>query len=158
MKQTINLKNRLGRKPTLEELIEFGEAAIEQINARTLSGETVNGSSFAPYSEDYAKQKGVSRNSVDLFLDGDMLGALDFDVDDERGVVEIKVVGDLEVKKGYNHHVGDTLPKRPWFGITTDEVNSLIANFADEAEESESTPERITLGDILQAVSSLEFD
>ena len=156
IRQTINLNRRLGRKLSIEELEAFALEAIELINQRTLSNETVYGGSFANYSKVYADKKGVSQNAVDLFLNGDMLDSLDYEIDEDAGTVEIKVLGDLQIKKGYNHHVGDTLPRRPWFGITTEETNSIAeALISDEVEVQE---ERITLADIARAVSSIGLD
>jgi hypothetical protein len=152
MEQKINVTRRLGRKPTLDELEFFAQEAIERINDRTLNGEDINGSSFTPYSEDYAEKKGVGINDVDLFLDGDMLSSLDYEIDERSGTVTIKVLGDLQVKKGYNHHVGDTLPKRSWFGVTTDETELLIAQLDTEITES------TTLSDLFAAVESLGLD
>ena len=160
MSQKINLKTRLGRKPTIAELEAFAEIAIERINQRTLDGITVNGGSFTPYSESYADKKGVSRDSVDLFLDGDMLGSLAHVVDPGAGTVEIFVNGDLEIKKGFNHHTGDTLPKRPWFGVTTQEVNSIVADFEDQRDEAEQEGQssRITINDLIKASNLIDFD
>ena len=159
MSQTINLKNRLGRKPTIEELEAFGEQAIELINQRTLSNQQVGGGRFQAYSKEYAAKKGVSRNSVDLFLDGDMLGALDYEINERSGTVKI-LLQDSEVPKGYNHHKGDTLPKRPWFGLTPDETTSLVAlSEIEETQEIEGpTERRTTLQDIERALSLIDLE
>jgi hypothetical protein len=160
MSQQINLARRLGRTPTPEELEMFAEMAIERINQRTLDGQTVNGGSFAPYSEKYAEAKGVSRNSVDLFLDGDMLDSLDYDINEDTGTVTILINNDEVLPRAYNHHVGDTLPRRPWFGITPDEVEELTALIPEESDETETTSreQRITLADLLNAVNQIDFE
>jgi hypothetical protein len=155
MSQEINLANRLGREPTEEELEVFAQMAIERINQRTLDGEAVNGGTFVPYSESYAEKKGVSRDSVDLFLEGDLLDSLDYEIIDEK--IRIFVNGDLHVKKGYNHHVGDTLPRRPWFGITPDEVDELISVLPEVDDEPEQTS-RFTLADLEAAVRLIDFE
>lgn len=163
LRQTINLRNRLGRKPTIDELEAFAQEAIEEINQRTLDGTTVDGGSFVPYSEDYAEKKGVSRNSVDLFLEGDMLNNLTYDIDPDRGVVEILLTGE-EAAKGYNHHVGDTLPRRRWFGLTPDEVESIANQVAEDvdSDDTQATTRQqdagITLADLQAAVSQLFFE
>jgi hypothetical protein len=146
----------LGRKPTLEELEAFALGAIEQINQRTLDGQTVSGGRFAPYSESYAEKKGVSRSSVDLFLEGDMLGSLDYELDESKGTVNILLEGD-EAAKGYNHHVGDTLPRRPWFGLVPGEVEA-IAEAIIEAQGEGEEDEGITLGDLMEAISQVDFE
>lgn len=159
MSQTINLKTRINKPVTIEELEAFALMAIEQINQRTLSNESVYGGSFADYSPKYAEKKGVSVDAVDLFLDGDMLDSLDYEINEDRGTVKIFMNGDLQKKKGYNHHVGDTMPnKRPWFGITPSEVESLIGEIETEPEQTEQVSERITLADLRAAASSILFD
>ena len=132
--------------------------AIEQINQRTLSNESVNGGSFANYSPKYAEKKGVSVDAVDLFLEGDMLDSLDYEINEDRGTVKIFVNGDLQKKKGYNHHVGDTLPRRSWFGVTPSEVESLVGEIDAGDEAPAQTSERITLADLREAASSILFD
>jgi hypothetical protein len=155
MSQEINLERRLGREPTEDELEVFAQMAIERINQRTLDGETVNGGSFAPYSEEYADKKGVSKDSVDLFLEGDMLDSLSYEISDSN--VKIYVDGDLQVKKGYNHHVGDTLKKRPWFGITPNEVGEIISSLP-ESDDNQATTRRLTLADLEAAVRLIDFE
>jgi hypothetical protein len=153
IEQKINVNRRIGKKASIDELEAFAQEAIERIRSRTLDGEDINGRSFAQYSESYAKQKGVSRNSVDLFLEGDMLESLDYEIDEDKGTVTIKVLGDLQVKKGYNHHVGDRLPKRSWFGLTPREADEIASTVESTTEQS-----GVTLADIQSAISAIGLD
>lgn len=161
LRQTINLRNRLGRKPTIDELESFAQEAIEEINQRTLDNSDVSGKAFARYSKEYAEKKGVSRNSVDLFLEGDMLNNLTYDIDPDRGVVEILLTGE-EAAKGHGHHTGGgNLPKRRWFGLTPDEVEAITNQVAEDVEPQATTRQQdagITLADLQAAVGQLFFE
>lgn len=131
--QEINLRKYLGKKPTQDELDLFADVAVEVINDRTLDGKTIHGTKFKKYSKEYAAFKGVSRSSVDLFLDGDMLDAIKASGSEDDGIVKIKVDGkDVDTKKAFNHQTGDTLPKRQFFGVTTSEARDI----ADAMKES----------------------
>lgn len=158
MSQEINLKRYLGDDATPEQKQLFAELAIEQINQRTLDGKTIHGGKFKKYSKEYADFKGVSRDSVDLFLEGDMLDSLEIQEDEEDdNKIKITIGGDkVETKKGYNHHVGDTLPKRPWFGLTTDEVRTITDAIAAEADVVEQAT--FTLAELSAALRELGLE
>lgn len=138
MSQTINLKIYLGRDATLQEKQRFIQVAIERINNRTLDGSTIHGGRFKKYSPEYARQKGVSESSVDLFLHGDMLGSLEGSFD-STNMITIEVKGAVQIAKAYNHHVGDTLKKRPWFGITTAEARQIAIDIREADPQQETT-------------------
>lgn len=134
--QEIDLEEILGRVPSEVEARQFIDDAINLIIERTQSGEDINGRRFKAYSEEYAKIKGTSRGDVDLTLMGDMLAGINADF--ERGKVKLFMEPD-QVPKAYNHNVGDTLPKRTFFGLTNSEIESLagglgIANVVQERE------------------------
>jgi hypothetical protein len=150
MSQTINLNRYLGREATQQEKTLFAELAVETINNRTLDGRTIHGGKFKKYSEEYADKKGVSRDSVDLFLEGDMLDSVDANVSGPN--VEI-TLGSEEAPKGYNHQVGDTLPKRQWFGITTTEARQI----ADQVRQPDPEP-AFTLADLRAALALLDVE
>lgn len=134
MSQEVDLRELFGREPKPVELAAFEEGAVETIIKRTQSGNDKNGDPFKEYSPDYAEQKGSS--DVDLTLMGDML--LGVQTRRTGNGVEIYLEGD-QVPKGYNHQVGDTLPKREWFGLTEDEARE-IANRVKEKDSIPSTP------------------
>ena len=131
MNQEIDLAEIYGREPTREELSEFAELARDEVISRTQSGEKRGGGKFQQYSEKYAEFKGS--NDVDLTLFGDMLDAVDAGVNGSS--VNIFINDELETKKGYNHHVGDTLPERPWFGLTEKEARDLAGQVKRVIEE-----------------------
>lgn len=159
MSQEINLKRYIGKDVTDDQKRLFLELAIDYINNRTLDGKELGGSkSFVPYSEEYADKKGVSRFNVDLFLEGDMLESIDGEPSNGNNV-KIKLEGDLQTKKGFNHQTGDTLPKRPWFGLTADETKAL-ANIVKESSGSSNNDSSgddgtFTLAELNAAINSL---
>ena len=150
MSQEIDLETYLGYKPQARDARLFAELAIETIKNRTLDGQTINGGKFKKYSKKYADFKGVTQNSVDLFLEGDMLNSLDYEVVDNKPKIYLN---DEEVPKGYNHNVGDTLPKRPWFGLTDSEAQ----NIAESIKET-PTEKKTTLADLRNALALLGIE
>jgi hypothetical protein len=154
MSQEIDLKRYLGRDATPAEKRLFAELAVERINERTLDGRTIHGGSFKRYTQEYADLKGVTRDAVDLFLKGDMLDSIE-SKDAGKNKVKIEITDNLDTKKGYNHHTGDTLPKRPWFGITTKEAR-VIANEVKQPVREES--QTFTLADLREALRGLGLE
>ena len=59
--------------------------------------------------------------------------------------VQIKVKPGLETKKAYNHQVGDTLPKRRFFGLLESEAKQIAESIKSNQNE---TPPRMTLAEL----------
>ena len=155
--QEVDLKNYLGRKPTASEKVAFAELAIDRINNRTLDGETVNGGKFKRYSKSYAEFKGVTRDSVDMFLDGDMLEAIGRRTSKEKAnTVFIQIEKGLQTKKAFNHNTGDTLPKREFFGLTEEEARSIADEIKESPTQEQSTS--ITFDALRSAIESLDIE
>ena len=132
-------------RPKERELL--GEAVLEFIRLRTLSGKDKNNRSLPKYSADYAKAKGVSRESVDLFLSGELLESMQllshkngeivigFDKSDEQlnGKAEGNILGTYGQPK--------PIPgkKRDFLGITKQDLKSVLNEFKaqDEVDLSE---------------------
>jgi len=133
--QKINLRTLLGRKPTNEEKTLFAELSIELINNRTLDGKDINNKKFTKYSKKYAELKGVPRSAVDLFLDGDMLDAIDT-TGSTRDTVSIGIVGGVDALKSDNHNKGVTLPKREFFGVTKKEADRIANTIKSDTVEA----------------------
>lgn len=72
-RQLRQVNQLLGSNEPMENICKDVE---ERILERTESGRDYKNLKFAPYSEKYAKRKGVGRSSVDLKLTGTMLGAI----------------------------------------------------------------------------------
>lgn len=165
MSQEIDAKRYLGKDASDDQVRLFAELAIEQINQRTLDGKTIHGGKFKKYSEEYAAKKGVSRDAVDLFLDGDMLDSVTYD-DDALTSKKIKLFIDdeLDTKKGFAHHYGDGQKKRPWFGITTQEARRLADAVKEEIQTEQKQEQRqeqsttFTLAELRAALKQLGLE
>lgn len=152
--QTINLKEEFGvdlrGMNSLKEAI--GGAIIERIRQRTESG---NGMSFksngsgnpvklkAPYSKEYAdsldfKAFGKSRGKVNMKLTGDMLGLMDVTKIDGNKIT-IGWTDSEENAKAFNHSTGDTVPRRPFFGVSKKELQEIKKEFSSEIREAVRT-------------------
>lgn len=134
--QKYNLKELLGYKPTSEQKELFFNLAVDKIVTRTADGRDVNGRPFKEYSEKYAEKKGVSRGAVDLILKGDMLSAFEENLK-QPNMVEIKIEGGVDAKKAYNHDIGDTLPKREFFGFKKESDLLDIVMAVDSIKDQE---------------------
>jgi len=122
-----------------DKFMELGDAAIEYIKIRTSRHESSDGNPFVPYSERYAKRKGVNQQSVDLFDSGDMLGSLivlegtsarsyggirSSAVRGARGFESMRdqtlTIGFTDVEQGKKaaaHHEGIGVPRRPFMAL-----------------------------------------
>lgn len=165
--QSFDLKKLLDQdKVSKEQKDLFYDLVVDKMLDRTLSGEDVNGSRFKQYSEKYADFKGVSRNSVDMTLKGDMLDAIKKDIKGNR--VRIVIDDSDEVLKSFNHLTGDTLPKRDFFGFKNeddlDDIVREVKRLAQDDEQPQQQPqqqpetERVDLAELRAAVQSVFID
>ncbi len=150
----------LSKQRGLKESI--AQAMIDRIVSRTEAGDGVriaaNGQGRpvklkSPYSDKYEKSlkfkaAGKSKGKVNMTLTGDMLAALDV-VSTDGNTITIGLIDDSQIPKAYNHQVGDTVPERPWFGISKAEVNDILDSFADEIDSlrREDLPPEDTTGE-----------
>lgn len=132
VEQTIELDEIFGidfsDKRELKEYI--GQLMLDKIRERTANGIGINGRPLkAPYSKTYSesmefKAFGKSKGKVNMTLSGDMLGLMDIvDMDDNK--ITIGWDDDTEIAKAYNHNAGDTVPKRPFFGLNDKELKEI---------------------------------
>lgn len=144
--QRFNLKEIFGvdfsNKPELKEAL--AQAIIEKIKTRTENGLAIGGKRELkkPYSDAYAdsipfKAAGKSKNNVNMTLTGDMLGLLDV-IKESSNTIEIGWDND-QAPKAYNHNVGDTVPKRPFFGLNKSEIADLKKEFGREVKQAART-------------------
>jgi len=154
--QRFNLKEILGYSPSEEQKKLFYELVVDKIVQRTASGKDINGSKFTRYSEAYAKKKGVARGAVDLILEGDMLSSFE-ESQEQKNVVKIKMAEGDETLKAYNHNVGDTLPKRTFFGLNESENIRSIIREVDSFKEAPAKEKRTTLADLRDAINTTIF-
>lgn len=142
--QTIDLKELFGVSVIGSEGLKqaIGGAIIDKIVNRTESGVGVDGKKLkAPYSKDYSesldfKAFGKSKNKVNMTLTGQMLGSLDI-VESKGNSIKIGWDDSEENAKAYNHNTGDTVPKRPFFGVTEKELREIKSEFEDKVKAQE---------------------
>lgn len=137
----IDLEKLFGNKVT-DPVIrrQIAEDLIEKIEKRTNSGIGVNGTGKevelkSPYSEMYAnsdefKAFGKKKNKVNMKLTGSMMASLNM-VNENSKYIEIGIDNE-EAPKAYNHMVGDTLPKRPFLGLTSKDLDSVKEKYKKE--------------------------
>jgi hypothetical protein len=144
VEQTIDLEELFGLSfkgaKALKETI--GQKIIDKIIKRTKAGTSVTGSRLkSPYSKSYAKSTefkaaGKSKSKVNMTLTGDMLGLLDI----KRQTGDTITIGwdkdDGQDPKAYNHVVGDTVPKRNFFGVTNKELNKIKSEMKSEVKQA----------------------
>lgn len=142
--QTFDLKQILGIDvsdfPEVKQAI--GQAIIDKIISRTESGEDVSGKNFKGYSKEYVnslafKAFGKSENDVNLTLTGSMLGTIDI-IEDSGNKIKIGWSDDTENAKAYNHNTGDTVKKREFFGITSDDIKAISNEFKPDLRKSKN--------------------
>jgi hypothetical protein len=109
------------------------QAAIDRIIERTQSGQDADGNRFEPYTEAYAKKKGVSRNAVDMTLFGDMLENLEI-IDETPQTVTLGFSDSLQNAKAFNHITGDTVTPRNFLGAVKKE--GKLYQLSDEDREA----------------------
>lgn len=150
VQQKINLKDEFGvdlsDRPDLIEAL--GQALIDKMVKRTKESVGMSFSSKGsgrkidlnkkPYSKAYRQSKEFKAfgktKRVNMTLSGDMLGQIDI----------LKVKGNEiilgwedseENAKAYNHSVGDTVKKRPFFGVNKKELKDLKSEFGGDLKE-----------------------
>lgn len=167
--QSFNLKTLLGQTPSQAQKELFYELAVEKMVDRTTSGNDINGNRFKPYSPQYAEQKGVDVNSVDLILNGDMLDG--FKEGSTKNIVRIEMQSD-QTEKAYGHITGmkghPTIKKgkvRDFFGFKdkkdlddiVSQVKSIAPTDPDAPVERENL-EMFDLAELRAAVQEIDLD
>ena len=141
--QTIDLKKVLGVDltdyPEVKQAI--GQAIIDLIVSRTEDGLDVNGKKFANYSKDYKDSLAFKAfgktNKVNLSQTGEMLSLMDI-IDDSSNKLKIGWNDETENAKAYNHNVGDTVPKRPFFGVNDADLKKITDEFKPDLKKNQS--------------------
>ena len=138
--QEIDLENLIGVKVGKDKALlrEIAQEVIDymidrtQVDRKELGGQKPLKS---PYSKSYSESKdfkaaGKSRTKVDLTLSGDMLGSIDL-VEESNSGFKIAIAADQTPKafghiSGFEGHPVLRGPKRPFFGVTKDELITKI--------------------------------
>lgn len=133
----------------------IAQKVIDHIVKRTQEGKDISGKNLAKYHPDYIASAefelaGKSKDEVNMTLTGNMLAQLDL-LSDSPNTIRIGWEDTEEILKAYNHNVGDTVTKRPFFGITPKEAKEVILEEFDKDIESlkRGNDNRKTIGDIL---------
>lgn len=147
---------------------EIAQEVIDFIVERTKSGVAVGSKKNlkSPYSKSYAdslpfKAAGKSRNEVNLTLSGDMLGSIDVVEETDKGFV-IAVDPDQAGKafghiSGFEGHPVLKGPKRPFFGVTVDELRSkILPKFKNDLKEI-AKDEAKTQSEAIKLVEKIDF-
>lgn len=155
--------------PAFKEAI--GQAIIDAMIARTRDGKGIKfgsgGSSSevklkSPYSDPYIaslafKAAGKKKSEINMELTGDMLASVDL-ISTSGNKLKIAVTGETEVLKAFNHITGDTVPERPWFGISKNELEKVGFKFKPDIEALSTrdltSPRQQRMLDLLDAVRS----
>lgn len=167
IKQRFNLKKLLGYTPNDRQKELFYELAVDKMVQRTASGKDVKNENFKPYTKDYAAKKGVSRNSVDLILTGDMLNGFENEKTD-RNNVEISIK-ESETGKAhgnitgsYGKSSGSKSKARDFFGFRNEsdllDIITRVDGAREQEEVSGASVSGIDLVAIRQAVREVEVE
>ena len=143
LSQTINLKEVFGQSFSGQKALKeaIAQALIDKIVERTESGIAVTGKKLkAPYSKAYTKTlefkaAGKRKNKVNMTLTGDMLRSIDV-IGDSANTITIGIDEEDEAAKAFNHQVGDTVPKRPFFGLTNKDVDAVKKEFKADLDKA----------------------
>ncbi len=125
----------------------FAQIAIEHIRKRTESNEFMPGAKASEgahkYSDDYAhslafKAAGKSKSDVNMELTGDMIATMDV-LEINGNSITIGWDDPLQSAKAFNHNTGDTVPKRPFFGLADSEVKDIASKFEGSVRQAKSS-------------------
>lgn len=142
----IDLKKLFGKSitdPGIRRAI--GESLIDKIISRTESGQGVDGKGQvvklkSPYSDPYVnsiefKAFDKSKTKVNMKLTGSMLASIDM-IDDRSDKISIGIDNE-DAPKAFNHITGDTVPSRPFLGLTAKDLDEVKKEFEKEIKSDE---------------------
>lgn len=154
--QTINLEELFGVsfRGERELRLAIAQKIIDHIKERTEKGKSINGGGFAPYSKEYKKttifQLLKDGTTPDLTLTGNMLASMDV-LGEGPNTVRIGFEDEKEKLKAFNHNTGDTVPKRPFFGVTKDEAKRVVLDeFKEEIDRLKGKESGLTVADLME--------
>ncbi len=133
---TVQVLNGLNRLSNVDSAINFELIAAksrQNIIDRTGLGKDVNNNDFAPYSAAYLREKSLTHDdiTVNLQYSNSMLGSISFDSDNNSALVFFLDRENSEKAKKHNLGEGG-LPKREFFGLSTDDKEEIQAMMFDD--------------------------
>lgn len=140
--QWVNLKDIFGIDFKDSEALKkaIGQRLIDKMVDRTNSqlnnkNEPFKKNTYSPAYENSLKFKaaGKSKTKVNLKLTGDMLASMDI-IKTRANTIKLGIDDFEEAPKAYNHQTGDTVPARPFFGLTNKEINEVKSEFKDDID------------------------
>lgn len=145
IEQEIDLADLLGRRPTIEEKIEFADALRNEVIDRTQQGRDVHNKPFERYTEAYADFKGVSENDVDLTLFGLMLGGMETEI---RGDSVVLKMESRQAPKAHGNITGSYGQPSP----NNDKARDFFGMRYSDAQKLANQIKRVTEQDDLMAI------
>lgn len=145
--QQIDLNKLVGSDISEDEqlVLKIGQKIIDYMEERVDEGLGYNRKKLEPeYSKEYAeslpfKAAGKSRNDVNMKLTGDMMASIDI-IEVNGSKITIGIDDPSQAPKAFNHQTGDTVPKRPFFGVTNKELKEyVLSEFKDEIKAKRTT-------------------
>lgn len=134
---------------------EIAARIVDYIKVRTLSGVDKNDNPFAPYTLEYAKEKGVGINDVDLESSGRMLDSMkifkitknEIEIGfDGRSKEALKAEG--QILGTYGQPVSNPAKVRDFLGIDDEDLESILKEFELSDEEKMAAARENAAGDI----------
>jgi hypothetical protein len=129
----------------------IAEEFISIINKRTKSGYGVSKSGseveLTKYSPEYInslefKAFGKKADQVNMKLTGSMLASIDL-IDDSSKALSIGIDNE-EAPKAFNHLTGDTVKKRPFLGLTADDIEKVKSKYENKIVSKTSVADIFT--------------
>lgn len=133
--------------PALKEAL--AQAIVDYMVKRTEDGKAYGGGALKkPYSDAYIKSRefkaaGKSKNEVNMELTGDMLASIGV-ISTSGNKIKIGIDDGDQILKAFNHQTGDTVPKRPFFGVTKSDLDKIGSDFEADFENLASTADKTT--------------
>lgn len=163
--QQIDLNKLVGSDISEDEqlVLKIGQKIIDYIEERVDDGLGYGRTKLkSPYSDAYAnslnfKAAGKSQSDVNMKLSGDMMASIDI-IEVNGSKITIGIDDPDQVPKAFNHQTGDTVPKRPFFGVTNDELKQyVLSEFKDEirAKRTTSAEEQSRLISAIRGIRTL---
>lgn len=145
--QKIDLNEIIGSDISNDEqlILKIGQKIIDYIEERVDDGLGYGRTKLkSPYSDGYAdsltfKAAGKSKNDVNMKLSGDMMASIDI-IEVNGSKITIGIDDPDQAPKAFNHQTGDTVPRRPFFGVTKQELKEyVLSEFKDEIKAKRTT-------------------
>lgn len=126
------------RRNIAESLIEVVLKRVEKDN----QGVNANGAlvDLKRYSQAYIdsqefKAFDKTKGDVNMKLTGSMLSSVDL-ISDQPGKIKIGIDNE-EAPKAFNHLTGETVPRRPWLGLTSKDIENVSKEYDDQVKSDQ---------------------